>query len=116
LDLDAWIVPSEALESLEEVVGSEEPQVKKSRKGKEKESNGKARKGKKKRKEDSDVVIPPASVEVETTEDRAEAERVCDHLTVMCTCKLISRYYLSVKLKGWSGYGMIPIISWMQDP
>jgi AP-3 complex subunit delta len=81
LDLDAWIVPSEASAIAEDVVENEEPHVKKSKKGQEREMNGKSRKGKKKRNEDRNVVpSPPMATEVEAAEEAAETERVRDVL------------------------------------
>ena len=77
LDLDAWIVPSEAVAANKLVVEPEEPRVKKNKKGKEKEINGKSRKGKKKPNDDIDVVSSSVAAEVEITEDNAaDVERV----------------------------------------
>lgn len=78
LDLDAWIVPSEALACAEDADDGIESQFKTSKKGKEREMNGKSKKGKKKRKDDSNVVANPVPVPVETADDRLEVEQVRD--------------------------------------
>ena len=77
LDLDAWIVPSEAAAADKLVAEPEEPRVRKNKKGKEKEVNGKSRKGKKKPNDGVDVVSSSVAPEVEVAEDNAaDVERV----------------------------------------
>jgi len=79
LDLDAWIIPSQQERVVEEDEEDVVRKVKKSKKGKGKETNGvKSKNGKRKQKDDEPRDDYTPGPEIETTEERAERERVSD--------------------------------------